>query len=585
MSAYRFIAAPPPSTGLDAWTALGDALGRWVRAHGGSPMLADLAQQVCEADGKGDTALFLAAAADTHDGLPACSAEELDSLRAQPLVAADDTGAPRPFVLDEAGRFYLWRNRRDETCVIEALRARRAAATPEPLSEADLDRLFDGRNDAAVAPQRQAVQQVGGRRLFVLTGGPGTGKTTTVLRMLLRLQHAAAATLTMALAAPTGKAAQRLAQSLRQGRDSLLAANLPEAWRIALAQVPESAQTLHRLLGYQRWNGGFVHHGGNRLPADVVVVDEASMVDLSLLRALLDALRPETALILVGDADQLASVGAGSALMDLAAVLEAQDSGDLVRLRHSFRAQQALTAVHESVRVGDKTAFEAAWQVAGATVREHAVPDRQALARVLRHWSAELATHQPATCSNPADARAALRALSGRQLLCALREGSFGAPAVAAAIERALRKRWHVPESDVWYPGRAVVVVRNDYAAGLFNGDVGLCLADPDGRLQVWFESDDEAGVRALAPEALLAHESAFAITVHRSQGSEYAHVAVLLPPTADSPILTRQLLYTALSRARQRIELWCTQGSLDAALQNSVRRAGGLAERMRTRA
>lgn len=579
MSAYRFASAPRPADQPLGWQALGDALRRWVLAHGGSDLLACWAQRICEAEGKGNTAVYLGTPAHDRDEPPECTDEELAALRAQPLVAADDIGAPRPFVLDAEGRFYLWRNRRDETQVIAALRERRAVAAPAPLAEADLDRLFAGRKDQAVMPQRQAVLRVGGRRLFVLTGGPGTGKTATVLRMLVRLQHDASAPLAMALTAPTGKAAQRLAQSLRQGRESLLAAGLPADWRAALACVPETAQTLHRLLGYQRWNGGYLHHAGHRLAADAVVVDEASMADLSLLRALLDALRPEAALILVGDADQLASVGAGSALMDIVEAQDREGASDLVRLQHCFRTrQQALADVYQSVHAGPD-AFAAALAQAGEDVRRHEVKDRKQLQAILRRWSQQLAARAPVPCSDADGARAALQTLSCQQLLCALREGPFGATAAAAAIERALRAAWHVPEGDAWYPGRAVVVVRNDYAAGLFNGDVGLCLADADGRLSVWFES--EAGVRAFAPEAVPAHESAFALTVHRSQGSEYDRVAVLLPPADGSPILTQQLLYTALSRARLQAELWCTHGALVAALKHGVRRSGGLAERM----
>ncbi|WP_257389145.1 ATP-binding domain-containing protein, partial [Tahibacter caeni] len=174
----------------------------------------------------------------------------------------------------------------------------------------------------------------------------------------------------------------------------------------------------------------------------------------------------------------------------------------------------------------------------------------------------------------------ALRALGQRQLLCALREDAFGALAVNAAIETELRRLWQVDAESPWYPGRAVLITQNDYGQHLFNGDVGLCLADAEGRLRVWFETD--AGARAFAPEGLPAHEGAFAITIHKSQGSEYAHVAVLLPPDPEHRILSRQLLYTGISRARERLDLCATAAAAAAALQRPVQRAGGLAAKLR---
>jgi exodeoxyribonuclease V alpha subunit len=188
------------------------------------------------------------------------------------------------------------------------------------------------------------------------------------------------------------------------------------------------------------------------------------------------------------------------------------------------------------------------------------------------------------TLSQVSAALAALHALGGRQLLCALREGEFGALAINALVEQRLKRRWGVAADRQWYPGRAVLITRNDYANRLFNGDVGLCLADADGRLRVWFESagsDGQPGARSFSPGALPAHEGAFAITIHKSQGSEYARVALLLPPDPTHRILSRQLLYTGVSRARRVVELWAGEATLHAALARPIRRAGGLADRL----
>jgi exodeoxyribonuclease V alpha subunit len=196
--------------------------------------------------------------------------------------------------------------------------------------------------------------------------------------------------------------------------------------------------------------------------------------------------------------------------------------------------------------------------------------------------SAPVDTHAERT----ALVRAAIATLARRQLLCALREGPFGAVALNAAIERQLRKAWHVGEARTWYAGRAVMITHNDYAAGLFNGDVGLCLADANGALRVWFEAAagaETGALRSFAPNTLPVHETAFAMTIHKSQGSEYAAVAVVLPPDADNRILSRQLLYTAVSRAREQVELWTTPAALRAALRRPVKRQSGLRARLVT--
>ncbi|GHA76212.1 exodeoxyribonuclease V subunit alpha [Cognatilysobacter bugurensis] len=572
----------------DTWRPLDRAVHRWVLAHGGCAALARLAAWASYADGQGDAALPMDP---TRHGMAPLSDAELAQVHHDPLVDAGAHDAMRPFVMDTA-HFYLRRNHSNECRVAASLDARRNAASSVAIDDGDLDALFDGDRSNAVAPQRAAVRAVVGRRLFVLTGGPGTGKTTTVLRMLAMLQRQAEAPLSIAVSAPTGKAAQRLVDALRRGRQQLLARDLPPAWRAAVDALPDGdALTLHRLLGFDPQRNAFRFHAKRPLTADVVVVDEASMVDLALLRGLLDAVRPDAALVLVGDADQLASVSTGSALMDVVSVLERERDGALVRLRHSFRAERTLVALNETVRTGDAAGFAQAVEAAGERAAHRRVDDTARLATQLRAWSERLAALTALRASPAAEpealratALAALDALSQQQLLCALREDVFGAVATNRTIERHLRRAWREPERAEWYAGRAVIVTRNDAASRLFNGDVGVCLADADGRLQVWFETADASGardVRGFPPGALPPHEPAFAITVHKSQGSEYAHVAVLLPPDPAHRILSRQLLYTAVSRARERVELWSSDAALHAALAQPVERSGRLAERL----
>jgi len=577
---------------VEAWDALGRLVYRWVLRHGGDPLLAATAAWASLAEGRGDAALPLVQG---RHGMPPLTAAEIDSLRRQAMVASAPGDGMRPFVLDDAGRFYLWRHHADEVAAAAVVRGWRATATPAPEGpEADLDALFHGERRAEVQPQREAVRSVGGKRLFVLTGGPGTGKTTTVLRMLLMMQRRAARPLAMRIAAPTGKAAQRLVQSLRRGKADLLghpSRPLPEDWKPLLDAIPDGeALTLHRLLGYQPWRNAFSRSARDPIPADVVVVDEASMVDLAMLRCLLTAMRPEAVLVMVGDADQLTSVATGSVLLDLVDAFDTMPRGDLVRLSHSFRAERELVAINEAVRAGDAAALADAVRAAGAAAAVHPVADERQLEQRLARWTTALADTPAlrgdgeagnAVASGAAAVRAALVALAERQLLSALREGPFGAVALNALIEARLRRAWGVAAGAEWYAGRAVIITRNDYAAGLFNGDVGLCLADADGTLRVWFEAADGTGVRAFAPHTLPAHEGAFAITIHKSQGSEYRHAAVLLPPSVESRILSRQLLYTGVSRARESVELWATADVLAVALATEVDRSGGLRARL----
>jgi len=604
----------------EAWRALDRAVYRWVRAHGGSALLAATAAWTSLADMGGDAALPLAS--ENRLSMPRLSAAEIEQLRAEAMVAADDATLAHPFVLDRVGRFYFWRNYVHERDAAKLIRARRAtpsrdATTDEAALAADLDALFHGECGADVELQRQAVRGVAGRRLFVLTGVPGTGKTTTVLRMLLMLLRRARQPLSIQIAAPTGKAAQRLLQSLRHGKTALRnhrSAPLPAELAPLLDVVPDAdALTVHRLLGFEPWRNAFRCNERDPIAADVVVVDEASMLDLGMLRTLLGAVRPEATLILVGDADQLTSVATGSVLMDIVAALESAESEDLVRLHHSFRSEEHLVALNEAVRTGEFLAVQAAIDGGRGDIALRAVETNRQLGEQIRRWARELASEAALRSTLPAivpdaldpervasmhdDAGAAairtqrvheaLAALARRQLLCALREGDFGAVTVNAAIERVLRALWKVDDGAEWYAGRAVIITHNDYAAGLFNGDLGLCLGDESGRLQVWFEAAHnragEAGssLRRFSPNTLPAHETAFAITIHKSQGSEYGDVAVLLTPDPDNRILSRQLLYTAVSRARRRVELWSSTAVLQATIGRAVQRQGGLREQL----
>lgn len=596
----------------DAWRALDHAVARWVIAHGGGTMVAELAGWASYAEGQGDSALPVRGLGAGRHGAPSLGQAQWLALAANPMVGApgagSDASATTPFVLD-GDNFYLRRSYLHEVAIAQLLGARRNAVTPpaQPLSDLDLVQLFQGQSSAIFDAQHDAVRAVLGRRLFVLTGGPGTGKTSTVLRMLMALsrehgrRHGAMPAIR--ISAPTGKAAARVSESLREGAAAFAADQRAARgdWTRELGSaLAAESTTMHRLLGSRGQAGGFNHHAGNPLPADIVVVDEASMLDLTLLRALLEALPDDALLVLVGDADQLTSIGTGSVLLDLVLAMENTPAGDLVRLRHCFRADTALQPINEAIRQGDPSAFERAWTAAsGERVKTMAVNAVADLARLLAGWTQAL--HASLVASGalamvPSHDQVAiagmLRELRGRQLLCALRDSEFGAQAANDAIEAGLRRRSGNGADETWYPGRAVMITRNDYSADLFNGDVGICLQHEDGSFRVWFEANATADprheaqtpatiVRDFAPGSLPEHQGAFAVTIHKSQGSEYRQVAVLLPPDPGNAVLSRQLLYTAVTRAREMVELWTSPETLSRTIVASVQRNAALRRRI----
>lgn len=553
------------------------ALEAWALGRTGSPALAHAIGLTASAEAEGHACVDLLAA-----GL------DPDALRAHPWVG--DGSRYAPLVLDADGRCFFWRNAEHEARIAAGIRARMAMPREpdDPQVEADLALLFPADRRDRARGQVDAVRASRSQSFFVLSGGPGTGKTTTVLRMLLLRQRAALRAgrrLAIALAAPTGKAAQRLGQSLRAEAEGLRL-TLGEAaagWDAALRAVPESAQTLHRLLASRPHEDRFGHDERAPLPHDVVLVDEASMVDLGLMRALFDALRPEAALILVGDPDQLVSVSAGSVLADIVAAAEADPAcRHHVRLTEVWRAEGRIGEVFEAVRRGDRAGLDRCLADPDGGLTFQAIEHPAALTRRLESWLARphwaaLGALCADSASDPGAVFARLREL---QLLTALREGPFGAEAVNAWIDA--RCRGH--RGEPWYPGRPVLIRENDHGRRLYNGDVGITVARSTG-LVVAFESTDEAGRlqhRELRPQELPAFEPGYALTIHKSQGSEYREVALLLPPVADSRILSRQLLYTGVSRARSGIAIWGHAHAFDTALARVIVRAGGLRQRLR---
>lgn len=495
-------------------------------------------------------------------------ADKIARLRACPVVGTP--GEFKPLILDPAGRLYLhryWRYERDLAAILTA----RAQAPFLPCQHALLTAGLDRYLADADPPQRAAAEAFVRRSLSILTGGPGTGKTrtATIALVLLAEQFAAAeARPRFALAAPTGKAAARLAESLATALDRLA---LPGNLR---AMLPAGATTLHRLLGGRPGSSQFRHGPDQPLPLDALIVDEASMVDLPLMAKLFAALRPATRVLLLGDPHQLASVEAGHVLGDLCASPLRGGITELTK-NHRFSDESGIYRLSRAVNAGDEKAARALLGAPPPDLLPVSLPAPSALGPTL-HERVFAGFRPYLTAATPAEA---LGAFADFRILCAVREGPFGVAHLNRLTEQALASAGLIAPGQAHYPGRPVLILRNDYQLGLFNGDLGILRHDEHGDLRAFFPG--EAGtVRAFLPARLPEHETAFAMTVHKTQGSEFARVLIVLPD-ASSPVLSRELLYTAITRARDSIELWWSEAALTAALARQVTRWSGLADRL----
>lgn len=541
------------------------------------------------------------------------------------VVGTPDQPGACPLILDTPatpdedapeGRLYLHRHFDLERRL--AARVVAAAATPPlPVDEAaaqSLRQLFGAPVDGGPDWQQVGAALALTRRLSVISGGPGTGKTTTVVNLLAALLTQSPEA-RIALAAPTGKAAARMTEAIRARAHALDPA--------VAARLPAEGSTIHRLLGWGP--DGFRHGADDPLAIDALVVDEASMLDLALATQLLEAVPPGARIVLLGDKDQLAAVEAGSVFADLSADPALSDGcrGRLAALcgvpaaqlqpppavrptgladtalwftrNYRFAADSGIGRLAAQVRDGQAEDAVSTLRAAGAPGSEvHWIadddpePGAAAHAALVEGYGDFLA----ALRRNPEDVAAVTDAFGRFRVLCALRQGPRGTEAVNDRIARALREALagdsrlgpSVTARSPWWPGRPVIVLRNDYGLRLFNGDIGLALPDVTGAgdaLRVYFPSATEpGGFRAVAPARLPAHDTAFAMTVHKSQGSEFEHALVLLPARPGA-VCTRELLYTGITRARERITLVAGADVVRAATASPTRRRGGLLHRL----
>ena len=602
----------------------------------------------------------------------------LKRLQSSPVVGKP--GEFKPLILDDASRLYLHRYWQYENNLVAAIQKRASATSPDvdwDLVHDGFARLFPKSQSGETDWQKVAAFVALRKNFCIISGGPGTGKTHTVALVLaLLIEQAGQTKLRIKLAAPTGKAAARLQESLRKAK-----AEMNCDARVK-AQLPEEASTIHRLLGYVPDSVAFRHNADNPLAADVVIVDEASMVGLPLMAKLVEAVPKSARLILLGDKDQLASVEAGAVLGDLCNAgfkrelsrkfaddcekltgekIRADDGSEfrlqavgecepplprkrgtpneladsIVELRKNYRFGESgrIYQLSQAINNGDAANALAALGEAesndiltsapsnlagsaGVSPANSSIGDgtrrRDASAPKVASWrqlpkAAELKAqlksialehfapcfknrrdelHESQTfrenrdsCNsslrNAESAETILRRMEKFRILCAVRQGVYGVGAVNRLVEEILREAGLIQTDADWYAGRPVMITRNDYNLKLFNGDIGVALPDANGTLRVFFRGEGET-IRPFSPLRLPEHETVYAMTVHKSQGSEFENVLLILPDR-ESPVLTRELIYTGLTRASGSVQLWLREEIFRTAIARRVERTSGL--------
>jgi len=528
----------------------------------------------------------------------------------QSLKECNTVGRPgecKPLILDDSYRLYLyryWEYQHKLANFIKECIKDDELPVDIPLLQRRLDSLFPEENAGEINWQRIAAFAALKNRFCVISGGPGTGKTTAVVKILCLIQELEYPhKKRIAIATPTGKAAARLQEIIKYSRETI---DCPETIK---KSIPEKALTIHRLLHSIPNSPYFKYTRGNPLPFDVLIVDEASMVDMPLMAKLALALPQHAKLILLGDKDQLASVEAGAALGDIcntAAIdnfskefsetlkdatgydMKASEgtkdksdiSDSIIQLKKNYRfgLQSGIYRLSEAVNNGDgDEALRLLKSGKFDDISWQKLPEPNALSNTMKRnimegYSSYLRSE---------DTLNALHIFDNFRVLCALRNGYFGVRAINLLVEKALEEKGHIKPNDRWYVRQPIMITRNDYSLRLFNGDIGIILPDPDknGELRVFFQGEDGV-LKKFFHLSLPEHETVFAMTVHKSQGSEFERVILILPDV-ESPVLTRELIYTAVTRAKKGIEIWGNESVFRSAVSRCIDRSSGLRDEL----
>jgi len=487
-------------------------------------------------------------------------------LLASGLVATtpDSQVKPLPLVIEQ-DRLYLHRYWNYENRLATQIKAMTQVEHPAEQLDAMLDRYFEASDETDY--QREAARMAARQSFCIITGGPGTGKTFTVVKILALLQELAEQPLHIALAAPTGKAAMRLQESIGKSKEKL-----PSSETIK-NRIPETVTTLHRLLGAMPPSPYFRHHADKPLVHDLVVVDEASMVDLALMSKLIDALKPGARLILLGDKDQLASVESGAVLADLAMAETLQNN--VYTLRQSHRFGGTIKMLAEAVNLQQD---QLAWQIL-TDASDTAV---QCLTEDLIDYIAAQQADYLQLIKADADFDRVMQAFSRFQVLCSNRQGKNSVADINYRVEQKLAEHKRINLSGLWYPGRPVMVTQNNPSLNLYNGDIGICMPDSlsAGKLMVYFQRPD-GSVKKYLPARVPPCETVFAMTIHKSQGSEFEEVLIVLPE-AINPVLTKELLYTAITRAKKTIKVVAGEAVFTETVRQKIERITGLVDKFK---
>lgn len=501
---------------------------------------------------------------------------------------AGSEGANTPLILSDNGLLYMQRYYEHEHAIAKRLLFY-ANKKEEPI-KAELQQALALFFDKPPAPNVEDLQKKAALTALkyafcLISGGPGTGKTTTVVKILslLKLSGAFALSQEVLMLAPTGKAADRLAQSIQSGV-RLLREQLPQFSTIFDA-LPQSASTIHRALGYRPQSLEFKYGEKKPLPHKIIVVDEASMVGLPLMRRLLQAIHTEARIVFLGDKHQLISVEVGSVLADVTQAAETKNAPlqrHLVTLQHTYRNAGSIKASCDAIKAGNaKQAYAILEQEetpeSKGTTKILPLPSANTIGKelkklVLRHWL-------PILQNQGLSAEEKLQGLDHFRILCPSNEGTWGREAMNAWIERIL-SHCGIETEEEWYVGRSVMLQQNDHYLQLYNGDVGLVTQDEVGQLKVIFKQ--EKGIKSVSPAQLPQVKSAWALTVHKTQGSEYQNILMILPKSEDGAShLSRELLYTGISRAKEHVTIWGDAEDFQEAVKRRVLRASGLSHQL----